>query len=269
MNFFNILDKIEEFDGDAYERINYTSRRYFLNKISSKMAAAAAPAVLAGALNKAYAQSADAVAVLQFALKLEYLEAEFYELGNNKAGLIPDMYKSVFATIGDHEKDHVTFLLTALAGVAEPKPAFDFTAGGSFSPWTKFDDFVFLSHAFEDTGVRAYKGQAGKLINDDAILEAALQIHSAEARHAAISRKILSKIRNNAAIKPWITNSEGSPAPVYAGDDMVVQLGVNILDLDLSAIPEPIRFKAISESFDEPLTKEEVFAIVTPFIKPA
>ena len=266
MNFFNILDKIEKFDGDAYERISYTSRRYFLNKVSTKVAAAAAPAILAGSLNKAYAQSADAVAVLQFALKLEYLESEFYELGNKKAGLIPDMYKDVFYTIGEHEKDHVTFLLTALKDAAEPKPAFDFTAGGAFSPWTKFDDFVFLSHAFEDTGVRAYKGQAGKLINDDAILEAALQIHSAEARHAAISRNILSKIRNNAAIKPCITNSEGSPAPVYAGDDVVVQLGVNILDLDLSMIPEPMRFKAISESFDEPLTKEEVFAIVTPFI---
>jgi len=267
MNVFDILDKIEKFDGDAYDRVAYTSRRFFLNKISSRVAAAAAPAVLAGSLNKAYAQSADAVNVLQFALTLEYLEAEFYELGNNEAGLIPDMYKPVFKAIGDHEKEHVTFLLTALKSAANPKPAFDFTAGGQFAPFKKFDDFVFLSHAFEDTGVRAYKGQAGRLINDDAILEAALQIHSAEARHASISRRILGKIRNNASIKGWITNDEGSPAPVYKGEDVVVQAGANLLDLPLSEIPEPMRFKAITEAFDEILTMQEATDIAMLFIK--
>lgn len=53
-----------------------------------------------------------------------------------------------------------------------------------------------MSKTFEDLGVAAYKGQAGNLIGNDAILTAALQIHSVEARHAARVRQILD-------MKPW------------------------------------------------------------------
>jgi hypothetical protein len=47
-----------------------------------------------------------------------------------------------------------------------------------------------VSHAFEDTGVRGYKGQAGNLKSSDEILTVALQIHSVKARHAAEVRLI-------------------------------------------------------------------------------
>ncbi|KAA0991948.1 ferritin-like domain-containing protein [Dyadobacter aurulentus] len=273
MNLFNILDQFEKFDGDAVDRIGYTSRRFFLNKISSKVAAAATPVILAGAINKAYAQSADAVEVLKFALTLEYLENEFYQLGNDASGLIPDMYKPVFEQIEKHELAHVKFLESALK--IDPfaaKPTFDFTVGGTYAAFTNFDTFVFLSHAFEDTGVRAYKGQAGTLINDPQILEYALQVHSVEARHASISRKILAKIRNSKSIKSWITLDEGSPAPVYKGSNSeatIVQGGLNLLDLDLAGIPDgdSTRFKAATEAFDEILTKQETLDIATPFIK--
>jgi hypothetical protein len=120
---------------------------------------------------------------------------------------------------------------------------------------------VFLSHAFEDTGVRAYKGQAGALINDPALLEYALQIHSIEARHAAKARAILSEIRSNPAIKPWITLNEGSPAAVYAGDDNTVQGGVDIRGIAGKSD------KAVTEAFDEPLTKDQVLAIGGLFIR--
>ncbi|WP_439556672.1 ferritin-like domain-containing protein [Dyadobacter sp.] len=274
MNIFNILEQFEKFDGDAVERIGYTSRRFFFNKVSAKVAAAATPAFLAGAFNKAYAQSADAVAVLKFALTLEYLEDEFYKVGNDTAGLIPSMYKPVFMQISKHEDAHVKFLEKALGLTpGQDKPKFDFTVNKTYDTFTNFDTFVFLSHAFEDTGVRAYKGQAGTLINDPQILEYALQVHSVEARHASISRKILAKIRNNKAIKSWITLDEGSPAPVYKGsnsESTVVQAGANLLDLDLTGIPDTgdTRFKAATEAFDEILTKEETFAIAMPFIVP-
>ncbi|MCE7060848.1 ferritin-like domain-containing protein [Dyadobacter sp. CY343] len=274
MNLLNILDQFQKFDGDAIERIEYTSRRFFLNKISTKVAAAAAPAIIAGSMNKAYAQSSEAVDVLKFALTLEYLENEFYNIGNKTAGLIPDMYKPVFAQIEKHELAHVKFLEAAL-GVTPPfrdKPTFDFTVGGTYKAFTDFDTFVFLSHAFEDTGVRAYKGQAGTLIKDPQILEYALQVHSVEARHASISRKILAKIRNSKSIKSWITLDEGSPAPVYKGSNSeatIVQGGVNLLDLDLAGIPDTgsLRYKAATEAFDEILTKDETLAIAIPFIK--
>ena len=48
-----------------------------------------------------------------------------------------------------------------------------------------------LAQAFEDTGVRAYKGQAGNLISNSAYLTAALQIHSVEARHASYIRDLI------------------------------------------------------------------------------
>lgn len=266
MNIFNIIDKIDQVDGDAYERFAFASRRAFMSKIGSTVKAAAVPTVLASIMNKAYAAdvSQEAVDVLKFALTLEYLEDEFYKMGNANTP-IPNEYKAVFTQIGKHETAHVKFLEAAL-GINDGnrmKPNFNFTLGGTLNPWTNFGDFVFLSHAFEDTGVRAYKGQAGALMKDPAILEYALQVHSVEARHAAVSRQILSIVRSNAAIKPWITNSEGSPEAVYKGtipEGNRIQGGVDITGLAGKSDA------AVSEAFDEPLTKQEATDIALLFI---
>lgn len=262
MNIFKIIDEIKQFDGDAVGRIEHATRRSFMTKFSRSLTAAAVPTVMASIVNKAYAQSAGAVDILKFALTLEYLEDEFYKMGNAASGLIPAKYSMVFKQIGKHESQHVAFLKGALGAAAPAKPEFDFSAGGAFpNPFGVFDTFAFLSHAFEDTGVRAYKGQAGGLINDPQLLEFALQIHSVEARHAAKSRAILSEIRGNAAIKPWITLNEGSPAAVYAGDDNTMQGGVEINGIGGKSK------QAITEAFDEPLTKDAVLAIAKLFIK--
>lgn len=274
MNFFNILDSIEKIDGDAYGRLEHASRRYFMNRVSRKMAAVAAPTIFASVINKAFGQSTDAIDVLKYALTLEYLENEFYIAGNKVAAtLIPDPYKTVFAQIGKHETQHVTYLETALGSAKGAKPDFDFTQKGALDPFTNFDTFVFLSHAFEDTGVRAYKGQADRLMamGDKPYLQVALQIHSIEARHASISRRILGKIRNKPGIKGWITNDEGSPEAVYKGstsEALVSQAGINLLDFEgIDGIPSSAIFKASSEAFDEILTMTEVYSIATPFIK--
>lgn len=261
MNIFKIIDDIQKVDGDAVERIEYATRRSFMTKISKTITAAVAPVAFASIVNKAYGQSAMAVDVLNYALTLEYLEDEFYKMGNAASGLIPAKYQNVFKQIGKHETQHVNFLKGALGTKAVGKPTFDFSAKGAFpTPFSNFDTFVFLSHAFEDTGVRAYKGQAGNLINDPALLEYALQIHSIEARHAAKARAILSEIRGNTAIKPWITLNEGSPAAVYAGDDNTVQGGV-----DINGIAGKSK-QSVTEAFDEPLTKDQVLAIGGLFI---
>jgi rubrerythrin len=275
MNFLNILNSLDKIDGEAYERIEHASRRHFMNRISSKVAAAAAPVLLASVVNKAFAYTDAAVDVLKYALTLEYLEDEFYKMGNAAAAtLIPDPYKTVFAQIGKHETQHVAFLETALGAKKGPKPMFDFTQSGALAPFTNFDTFVYLSHAFEDTGVRAYKGQADRLMDmtDKTYLKVALQIHSVEARHASISRRILGKIRNNPTIKGWITNDEGSPAAVYTGmfsEATAVQAGINLIDFaGIDGLNASNTFKAATEAFDEILTMEEVYAIATPFIKP-
>ncbi|HEV7347602.1 ferritin-like domain-containing protein [Telluribacter sp.] len=264
MNLFKIIDDIQQFDGEYVDRLEYASRRSFMSSFSSKVAAAATPLAVASILNKATAQATlpqQIVDVLNFALTLEYLEAEYYIRGLNTPGLIPANTRDVFDQIRKHEVAHVEFLKSALGNKAVMKPNFDFTAKGMFpNVFSDYPTFVTVAKAFEDTGVRAYKGQAPNLMSVDAILEAALRIHSVEARHAAEVRIILSILTNNPRIEPWITLNEGVPAPVYAGEDNTTHAGV-----DITGIAGKSK-EIITEAFDEPLSKEAVLAIVSPFI---
>jgi hypothetical protein len=212
--------------------------------------------------------------VLNFALTLEYLEAEYYARGLAAPGLIPvGPGRAALETIGRHEAEHVSFLMTtisSLGGMPVSKPAFDFSAHGAFPDvFTNFEIFLAGAQVFEDTGVRAYKGQAGNLISNNEILRAALRIHSVEARHASHIREM--RIRSfGAPVKPWITlkksgiGGAGAPAvqPSYDGEELVVQAGINIVGINGSSISA----EAASEAFDEPLSKAQVLAIVTPFL---
>lgn len=261
MDIFKILDEIQKIDGDSVGRLEHATRRHFMSKIGSKLAAVAVPTAFASIVNKAYAQSAGAIDILNFALTLEYLEDGFYQAANAASGLIPSTDKAIFTQIGKHETQHVAFLKGALGAKAVAKPTFDFTGKGAFATvFSDYKTFLTVSHALEDTGVRAYKGQAGGLMADPDLLQYALQVHSVEARHASIVRKLLSAATGNAAIKSWITNAEGSPAAVYAGDDNKTQGGVNLTGLAGKSDA------AITEAFDEPLTKDQVLAIAGLFL---
>lgn len=200
------------------------------------------------------------VDVLNFALTLEYLEDEFYRTAVGSSGLIPRNTRDVFEQISKHETAHVKLLASVLGSQAVPKPTFDFTAGGQFGDvFRNYQTFLALSQSFEDTGVRAYKGQAGNLASNDMILTTALRIHSVEARHAAMVRKI----RNDT---PWIVgDSRGTlPAvtqPIYNGEGNTKQGTVEVSTLPGSSA------KIASQSFDEPLSKDQVLAIAGLFIK--
>ena len=262
MNIFNILSEIEKVDADVHERLAHVSRRSMFNTLGKKMSAFAIPALLATSINKAYAATPGAIDVLNFALTLEYLENDFYIAGNNASGLIPAAEKPIFTQIGKHESQHVAFLLAALGAKAVAKPKFDLTYKGAFGDvLTNYKTFAIVSHALEDTGVRAYKGQAGNLMaaEDKPLLEYALQIHSVEARHASVVRRLLNSKGFVPGAKGWITLNEGSPAPVYAGEDNTIQGGVN-----LDGLAGKTK-QAVTEAFDEPLAKEAVLAIATPF----
>jgi hypothetical protein len=265
MNIFKIIDEFQKIDGDAIGRLEHASRRHFMNRVGSKIATIAAPMTFAAIVNKAYAQSAAAVDVLNYALTLEYLEDEFYKAGNAAANLIPAADKAIFTQIGKHETAHVSYLVKALGTKAIPKPTFDFTYGGAFNDvMTNYKTFVTVSSALEDTGVRAYKGQADVLLADPGILKVALQIHSVEARHAAIARRLFATVNGSAATKGWITGKEALiPAvqAIYDGEDNRTQGGVDLTNLASKSNA------AVSEAFDEPLTKTAVLAIATPFIK--
>ena len=272
---------LQTLDPEIGERIGeqLISRRAAIGKgaaVSGGLAAAlrvmSVPVAIAAAARNAFAQGglpAPVVDVLNFALTLEYLEAEFYVTGVAKAGLIPGTDLAIFTTIRDHEVAHVNFLKSALGAAAVAKPTFDFTAGNGSNAgpyadvFTNYSTFKAVAQAFEDTGVRAYKGQAPALQPYDVYLTAALTIHSVEARHAAEVRRLRGNFSETAPNEGWITrNLTDIPgtAAVYAGEENTVHGGVNVTAVTTVGLDE------VTEAFDEPLTKAQVLAIVDPFI---
>lgn len=255
------LTRLETLDPDILQRIG--SRRAALREAGrlgvAGLALASVPLALAASARRAFAQGGlpqDIVDVLNFALTLEYLENEFYIMGLN-SGVIPAADRPIFELIQDHEQAHVDFLVQTLGSAAVSKPNFDFTAGGMFDPFNDYPTFKLLSQGFEDTGVRAYKGQAPKLIENDTVLTAALTIHSVEARHAA-------RVRRLNGLQGWIPFEQpgaiAAVQPVYAGEANVTHLG-----LDVTTVTD-VDDEEVTESFDEPLTMQQVLAIADPFI---
>jgi hypothetical protein len=258
MNLSRIFSAIESIDPEVYER-TVNRRSLFSNVTSLGAKAAATGALLLGTtLKKSYGKGKASVGdVLNYALTLEYLEDAFYKQGLMSEGLIPTDRRVIFQQISKHESAHVEFLLGVLDTMdVQPvaKPEFDFTANGTYgNVWSNYNTFLTLSQAFEDTGVRAYKGRAQELVGQ-AALTAALQIHSVEARHASMIRRLRGE-------KGWITNAEtnGVPAAIYAGEDLTTQGGASITGLGFTAA-------AATQAFDEPLTPDQVLAIADPFI---
>ncbi len=273
MNVHHIIAEIEKTDPEVYERLN--SRRESIKNFSrfaGKIALVAVPIALGGLFKKAYGQTSTSILdVLNYALTLEYLEAEFYQKGIQAgAALIPTAAaQQAIATIGGHETAHVNFLKTAISasgGTPVGKPNFDFTAKGNFADvFTNYQTFLAVAQTFEDTGVRAYKGQAANLMSNNDVLTAALNIHSVEARHAAHIRQ-MRKANNFGDVKPWITGKNSGIGAVvqasYNGEELTTQAGINITNINGFTISAD----AASESFDEPLTMQQVLSIVSPFL---
>src|SRR6201992_3454313 len=200
----------ESFETDVKEK-NFSRRETITKGLGFGLKAAldAIPFGLFDAMNnKAMAgpSNTDIVSILNFALTLEYLESTFYSTGLSTGGLIPSSDKTVMSQISKHETDHVATLkstITSLGGTPVAMPTFDFTAGGTYGDvFSNYQTFLALSNAFEDTGVRAYKGAAPSLLGAGAVLTAALDIHSVEARHA-------SEVRRIRGVKGWISYGEG------------------------------------------------------------
>lgn len=186
----NLLSTV---DPEITERLTANDGALLSSSMLKLGALASGPLVLAMASQQAFGQElpAEITDVLVFALTLEHIEDAFYRSGLDAPGLIPEKYVGIFNQIGKHEAAHVAFLSAALGDKAIHRPALDLTAGGTYADaLTNFDTYLTLSQTFEDLGVAAYKGQAANLISNDDILTVALQIHSVEARHAAIVRKI-------------------------------------------------------------------------------
>lgn len=276
MNLYHIFNEIEKVDPEVYERLD--SRRSAMRnfaQVGKTVALAALPIALGSMISKAYGQtssSGSVVDILNYALTLEYLESGFYAMGNQAgASLIPSTAdQNALMVIGAHESEHVSFLKSAISsagGTPVNQPTFDYTAQGTFPDvFTNYQTFLAVAQTFEDTGVRAYKGQAANLMSNSAVLGAALTIHSVEARHASHVRQ-MRKANGFGDVKPWITgNQSGIPSTAvqasYNGEDNTVQAGSQIVNIGGSGISAD----AASEAFDEPLSMDQVLAIVKPFI---
>jgi hypothetical protein len=182
---------LEEVDRDGAiqeyaEKVDPFTRATFLKKAGLGAGAVVGGGALLGAIpTAAMAGSVPAsdVAILNFALTLEYLESAFYTEAVAKGSFNGDT--NTFARIvSAHELAHVKFLQGALGKAAVAKPTFDFK--DTTTDQTKFEA---TATVLEDTGVQAYLGQVGN-IKSKAILKAAGSILPVEARHAAWIREI-------------------------------------------------------------------------------
>ena len=185
---FNDLS-FDELDVDGAVRETATaalSRRTLLKKAGVGAGALVAGSAFAGALPSiagAAAIPASDIAILNFALTLEYLEATFYAEAVANGKLTGETAR--FATVvAQHEDSHVKFLKKVLGAKAVAKPKFNFQ--GTTSDQAKFEA---TADVLENTGVHAYLGQAAH-IKTPAVLIGAARILPVEARHAAWIRDI-------------------------------------------------------------------------------
>lgn len=326
MNILSLISEIEKVDPEVYGRLD-SRRRVFqhLSGIGGKLAAAAVPFALGSLFNKAYAgttgTTATVVEVLQYALILEHLEANFYNagLGTTAApntaitgSLSPNNLKAL-RTIQTDENNHVTFLRTTITSLGSTPVApavsdFDYTGAQGGSRAALFANvlsnagtLLAVAQALEDTGVRAYKGGATDLMANKTVLEAALNIHSVEARHASRLRTmrrgglvpandrasaVAAGSDPTASPKSWVSGTDnggpapaatapvygaGTPAASFPAESNIMQATVNITDLltraNITGLTAANAAIAATEAFDEPLDMATVKAIARNFVK--
>ncbi len=199
-------------------------RRAFIQSVGLGMAGSAL--VGSAGFTPAAAQTVTDTDILNFALNLEYLEAEFYlraatgrgltdseVTGTGTLGAVTGGRQVNFATtairnyaveIASEERIHVQFLRSALGSARVARPAINLTtsftaaaqaaglitSGQTFDAFADETNFLLAAYIFEDVGVSAYLG-AAPLVTNKTILAAAGGILSAEAYHAGTIRTVL------------------------------------------------------------------------------
>ncbi len=165
--------------------VDANTRAGFLRKAGVGVGGIVAGGTLLGALPWVAfgAIPASDIAILNFALTLEYLEAEFYAQAVAKGNFSGET-RSFASKVAAHEAAHVAFLKKTLGRKAGKKPKFNFK-----DTVTNGAKFQATANVLEDTGVAAYLGQVGDIKNKT-VLKAAGSILPVEARHASWIREI-------------------------------------------------------------------------------
>jgi rubrerythrin len=147
---------------------------------SMKATPAATATPMASAKSGTEQFGAGDLGIANYALTLEYLEADFYAKVAN-SGMLKGKVADVARQFGDEEQQHVDALIQMIkqaGGTPATRPKTTF-------PLDDEQAILKLAATVENLGARAYLGQAPH-IKDKEILAAALAIHSVEARHAAV-----------------------------------------------------------------------------------
>jgi hypothetical protein len=219
------------------------------------MGGAAIAALAFGGSTKAEAQASSTTPdqdILNFALNLEYLEAQFYNLAvsgvtidqlptpipvavnggtagtvtvkpSPKVPFVSSIVAAYAAETATEEGKHVLFLQKTLGSVAVSMPDIDllnsFNAlaglagiGSSFDPFANDQNFLIGAYIFEDVGVSAYHGAAPLIADKTGVLPAALGLHAVEAYHAGLIRTVISAYDGGVSTGPLSTITQAISA---------------------------------------------------------
>jgi rubrerythrin len=152
------------------------------SKKSTNTASSAAPTSTSGS-----SKETGDLAIVNYALTLEYLETEFY--GKVVAsGLFKGATAKLIKDFAGQEQTHVE----ALKGTAEKLGGTPAAKPESKFPISSATQVAELAYTVENLGAAAYLGQAANIQNAE-VLAAALAIHTVEARHAATLGTLVKK----------------------------------------------------------------------------
>jgi hypothetical protein len=238
--------------------------------------------------------------ILNFALNLEYLEAEFYLRATTGSGLADDevsgkgtlgavtggahvpfndpVISQYAVEIADDEHNHVLFLREALGSAAIARPQIDLvnsftnaaiaagviTSGQTFDPFADQVSFLLGAFVFEDVGVTAYHG-AAPFIHTSAYLSAAAGILAVEAYHASEVRTLLYGMGQN---DPSLITTADKISALRAAADGSAGDGHDqgLVDADGNAniVPTDDNSIAFARTFDEVLAIVYLGSATTP-----
>lgn len=213
--------------------------------------------------------------IFNFALNLEYLEAQFYlyaALGTglpanlltgtgtqgtvSPGAIVPfksDTIQQYAQRIAVDELAHVTFIRTVLGSYAVAMPTIDvgigpnnafstlavaaglLVKGQTFNPYADDISFLLGASIFEDVGVTAYGG-AARYIGNPNYLEAAAGILAVEAYHSGAIRTLLADLGAGQAFG-LISSLRGKLSAAAGGPGTEAEVGILIPGNDYNFIP--------------------------------
>jgi hypothetical protein len=225
--------------------------------------------------------------ILNFALNLEYLEAEYYQravtgvglssadtgledpnvIGGTQVPFVSTAVQQYAEEIAADELNHVRLLRSALGSKAVVQPCINFTdtftalavgagvitAGQTFDPFASDLDFLIGSFIFEDVGVTAYHGAAAAIRNTT-YLGAAAGILAVEAYHAGEIRTLLYQAGSTAItianqISAFRNAASNAADPANSNTDQ----GITNADGSANIIPADANSLAFSRTFAQVL----------------